>query len=354
MPTNEARIKGRLDMNASSVGTELGKASAVAAAFGAKMRGIGKGLAGVFTFGAATAIAKNLIGTADSIQDMAEAYNMGTDSLQAFQAMARTTKGGIEGLDGISKKLVESQAKAMEGSDSEAEAFSKLGISIADVTGPTDVLMKKIADGYAKTGNLSAVMTLLGKQTVGTSAFLKELATTGLQEAIDKQKEFGQVIQDDGIDKLAAMDDKIASVSAKIKATLVNDTLPILELASGTLGGLISGKSLAESIALSEEVMREDEARRRQGREQTQREREELAKKGAMSGAESKIRELERIVSVAAPQSIGSELVRIGARGGIAGGESPEAKLAKQQLAELKAIKDNTSGISPETGTFKE
>lgn len=343
---SKARIQGRVDMDASSVGTALGKASAAAAAFGAKMRGIGKGLSGFFTLGALSIGAKALISSADAAQDAAEAYGMSTDALQALQGMARTTKGGIEGLDGITKKLVESQARALEGSETELAAFENLGVASEDLTLSTDKLIKKIADGYAKTGNLSAVMSLLGKQTVGTSAFLKELANTGLQEAIDKQKELGESMQTDVIDKLAILDDKLASTGQRIKAGFANFVLPKAEFASGVIGGLLEGRSFSEAAALSREVMKEDEAARAQKRKEEQQAREGLLQASRVSGAEGKMRELEAIISKAGPSvGLGSELVRMGARGGIGGQEDKAVKLAREQLAALKEVASNTEGI---------
>jgi hypothetical protein len=113
----EARIKARVDTDASSVGRELGKASAQASQFATKLRGIGKGIGAAFTIGAAVSIGKKLFGDSDRIADAAANIGLTTDELQAFEAVARISGATIENLEQGLNKLAIVQADAVAGNE---------------------------------------------------------------------------------------------------------------------------------------------------------------------------------------------------------------------------------------------
>lgn len=327
----KARIQGRVDMDASSVGTALSKASSQASAFAAKMKGIGRGLAGAFTAGAAIGLGKTILSDADRIADLAANTRLTTDELQAFEAVARESGASAEKLGSSIEKLAMVQGNMADGDAAKAiEALQALGLSAEDATLPVGELFQRIANGFAATGNVGALDELFGRGSVQLAGTLREIGKAGsLEELIQRQKEAGQILAADKLSNLATANDRIAAVARRGLVSVASAIAP--------------GK--AEETALADQ---------RAAIAASTRDAQRIAQEARAKAEQEKRTELEKIISGAtSPQGIGSDLVRIGARGGIAGAEDKAVKIAREQLAALKQVADNTEDIDKiATGVF--
>lgn len=319
----KARIQGRVDMDASSVGTALGKASSQASAFAAKMKGIGKGLAGAFTAGAVIGLGKTIMSDADRIADLAANTRLTTDELQAFEAVARTSGASAEKLGSSIEKLSMVQGNMASGdADKAIQALESLGLSAADATLPVGELFQRIANGFAATGDVGALDELFGRGSVQLAGTLREIGKAGsLEELIQRQKEAGQVLSAGELSNLATANDRIAALARR---------------------GMVAAASFGTPGADDQGAIAEQRA----AIEASSRDAQRIAQETRAKAEQDRRAELEKIISGAtAPQGLGSELVRIGARGGIAGVEDKAVKLAREQLAALKQVVNNTAPI---------
>lgn len=203
MAGNQAVINTKLTADGSELARALNQGIAKATDFRGQMMNIGKTIGAAFTVGAMANFASNLVRTADEIQDAAGALALTTDELQAFDAAANKTAGGVEGMRAAIKKLVEVQAEAKDGNTTSEAALLKLGLGTRAYSATTSELVKALADYYKRTGDLATVHDLFGRQAVQVREVLDEIAGTSISGLVKKYDELGQVIDQNGIKKLA-------------------------------------------------------------------------------------------------------------------------------------------------------
>lgn len=325
----EARIKARVDTDASSVGRELGKATAQASQFAAKLRGIGRGIGAAFTIGAGVAIGKKLFGDADRIADAAANIGLTTDELQAFEGVARISGASVENLESGLSKLALVQADAVAGNETAIKSFQALGISAEDLNGSLGQLFQATAKGFVDTGNLGALQDVLGRGAVRLTATLKEIQKFGtLENLISQQGAAGRIIPAGEIFRGGG---------------LVDTTIDLAERALKFSTSVVTpGASDTAAAELQREAIRQASESRRK-----------LAEDAAKAARDEKLSELESFLGASSGSGgIGNELVRIGARGGVQQKEDEKIRVAKEQLNNLKKIEQNTSTQTTAPGVF--
>ena len=164
----QAEIKTKLTADGSELSRALKQGVAQGSDFAASMRNVGKAVGAAFTVQALTGFARSLATLGDEIQDAAGALELSTDELQAFDAAARKTAGGVDGFRAGIKKLAEVQADAREKGGAAADSFDKLGMGVRGYTASLAEVTKAAADYYARTGDLSTVQDLFGRSAVTT------------------------------------------------------------------------------------------------------------------------------------------------------------------------------------------
>lgn len=332
MSGNKARIGARIDGDESGLKSAFGRAGTAASAFAAKMRGIGKGMGVAFTGAAVLAAGKAIANNADRIADLAANVTMTTDELQAFEAVARESGASSDKLASSLEKLKTVQGNLATGENKDAmQALEALGVSAEDAQGPVAELFMKIAKGFAQTGNVGALDNLFGKGSVQLANTLKTTGSFGsTDQLVEMMRQSGAILSAGELSNLATLNDKAAAMATKASARVAATFTP--------------GAEDQTAIEQQREAIRADAANRRRIAEQT-----------AATAQAEKRAELEKIISGAKGDTgIGSELVRIGARGGISGGESPAVKVAKDQLVALNKVVTNTDAIKDiETGTLQ-
>jgi hypothetical protein len=158
--------------------------------------------------------------------------------------------------------------------------------------------------------------------------------------------EAGQVIDQSVIAKLAEAADRVDTFGNRAKVAF-SSVVGFGDKVGGVIGAMMEGRSFSEA----KKFVAEDESEKnRLIQEEAQKAKDERrnALRGLVStrSNEDQIASLEKAAS--APMNArasGSELVRIGARGGIAGVEDKAVKLAREQLAALKQVVNNTAPI---------
>lgn len=144
-------------------------------------------------------------------------------SAQAFQELQFAARGEAEALTASLGIFSKNIIAAKEGTEAQAGAFKKLGISIKGPNGQlktTEQLITESADGFAKMENgaekTTLAMTLFGKSGADLIPFLNqgsdEIARLR-QEAIDS----GAVLGDDAIAGAAAFNDSLDDLMNTIK-----------------------------------------------------------------------------------------------------------------------------------------
>jgi hypothetical protein len=212
----QAEIKTKLTADGSELTRALRQGVDQASSFRNQMSGIGKSIGAAFTVTAIAGFARSLATLGDDIQDAAGALELSTDELQAFDAAARKTAGGVDGFRAGIKKLAEVQADAREKGGSAAESFDKLGLGVKGYTMSLAEVTKAAADYYARTGDLATVQDLFGRSAVTTREALTEISQKSLPEFIEAMKDSGLVIDTEGIKKLAEFN--LMLEESKIKA----------------------------------------------------------------------------------------------------------------------------------------
>lgn len=174
-------LMAKLGLDMSEFESGMKKAPKVAASAASSIKSY---LAGAFSVGAITSIAKATLDYAGKIIDLAEAYDLTTVQIQKMQEAA--AKNGVElsALTQATVKITEARKKATEGDVSAFNAFSRLGISVDQLSDKNissyDILIK-VAEASSKSARTyedqAAMVDLLGGKSVKLVGALRELAT---------------------------------------------------------------------------------------------------------------------------------------------------------------------------------
>jgi hypothetical protein len=211
---------------------------------------LGSNLKGAITsqLGAALGVAsvigftKSVINLADEIGDLSEQMNISTDDVQRLQVVAGQT--GVK-FETIAKGLVnlgQARLKAVESAGKERTAFESLGLSldevnnasITNITTAQKLQMAYEASGKSA-GSQAAMIEIFGVKAYQAGLALNGLKTLGPIDLIEK----------DQIDKLGALNDKLAEQYR----ILQTNTVPALIFATEHLNNFIEAGKVTPLVA---------------------------------------------------------------------------------------------------------
>ena len=164
-----AELKAKLGMDDSEFTRVIRKSVNTAKTAGSQMSGafsgIGSSLAGFVTTGAIVNLGRKIFDDASSLQDMSDALNISTDSLQQF-TFAFAQSGGsqeafVKGLTAVNGKIEE----ARDGNDKTIATFEKLGVSIEEIKDPTftgEKALLRFADALKASGSSADQLAAFG------------------------------------------------------------------------------------------------------------------------------------------------------------------------------------------------
>ena len=219
------------EKQADQFGDELDKTGKDADSAGGKFEKLGSVVKGV---GAAMGVAFAAIGTAvigagKALVDMtveAAAYademltqstvtGMSVESLQAYSYAADLADVSMETLTGSMAKQVKSMSNARDGSAKFADAYAKLGISVADSNGQlrdSETVYWETIDALGKISNETErdalAMQIFGKSAQELNPIIAQ-GSAGIAALTEEAKRMGAVLSEESIEKLGAFDDSV-------------------------------------------------------------------------------------------------------------------------------------------------
>ena len=251
---------------------ELGKASGVVDAFGAKTGGgMSRGMKAATIAGAAMAATVLSVGAAlgtltmrsmesiDALSKQARAVGI---SVASFQAMAQVAQeAGVES-DALSKILIKMQDNLTalgNGSASQVEAFGKLGLTFQQLQGlGADEQFLRIAQALEGVSDpaerTAAALDLFGKGGAGAVNMLGDYGAA-VKEAAQWQREFGLAVSDVDARNIEAANDAMGRISIAVGTLgtqLAVTFAPAIEAVSLGLAEMI--KDLTQADTALEEI----------------------------------------------------------------------------------------------------
>jgi len=219
------------EKQADQFGDELDKTGKDADSAGGKFEKLGSVVKGV---GAAMGVAFAAIGTAaigagKALVDMtieAAAYademltqstvtGMSVESLQSYSYAADLVDVSMETLTGSMAKQVKSMSNARDGSAKFADAYARLGISVADSNGQlrdSETVYWETIDALGKISNETErdalAMQIFGKSAQELNPLIAQ-GSAGIAALTEEAKRMGAVLSEESIEKLGAFDDSV-------------------------------------------------------------------------------------------------------------------------------------------------
>lgn len=198
-----------------------------------------KGILGGIGFMAVATGIRNLIRDVSDLKDAAAQVDFDPRNFQIVKAVAEDAGVGAEQLTAALGKLMKASSEV--GSNKQMQnAFAALGISIDDVLSSNpEQLFQKIATGFAETGDKAAIFDLFGRGAQKLIPTLRELA--GGFDAVANR---GDIISNEDLNRLDAMDDKLNKIGRTLKswgAAAVGNTVGFIEKVAARWGAISAG-----------------------------------------------------------------------------------------------------------------
>lgn len=196
---------------------------------GGVLKGIGAAMGTAFVavgaaaIGAAKSLTDMTVGAAayaDEILTMSTVTGMSTESLQAYKYAAELVDVSMETLTGSMSKQVKSMASARDGSAKFADAYAKLGVSVADGNGQlrdSETVYWETIDALGKISNETErdalAMQIFGKSARELNPLIAQ-GSEGIAALTDEAKRMGAVMSDDSLNALGKFDDSVQRLKA--------------------------------------------------------------------------------------------------------------------------------------------
>lgn len=201
----------KFGLDATGLRTELNKLRGEVTDFADKWAKIGLA-AGAAAF---TALAKGALDLAANLRDTALALGINVESLQALHYSAEQNGASQEQMTKALEKLRIGLQRAKEGSQTHAEALSKLGLNMEKISKlPLERQFEALAVAYAKSGDkgaaYNAVTELLGDK-IGPKlvATLQDMAGSGFDAVAKSAADAGHVMSAETVVALEKADQAI-------------------------------------------------------------------------------------------------------------------------------------------------
>lgn len=192
---------------------------------GNAMKGVS--LAGAAVTGALGAMTVMAADNADELNTLSKVYGISTQELQKYKAAADLVDVPMETIAASQVKLTRSMSSASTGSEKQAEAFKKLGVSITNADGSlrssdevfNDVI-KALGGVENETERNALAMTLMGKSAMELNPLIEDggEAYTKLAEAMANNNL--QFVDQDTLDKANQFNETLDTLKAEGLATV--------------------------------------------------------------------------------------------------------------------------------------
>lgn len=219
-----------------------GKVSGAAGKIASATRGLstaaGAGLVGLVGLGVEAA------NTADELNTLAQQTGLTTDELQKMQYAGELVDVDTDTIIGGLKKLKKNMTST---SKSTVEAWERIGVSTTDANGElrdaTEVFYETLKglSGIANETERDAVaMQLFGKSADELAGIIDD-GGEALKKYGDEAESLGLILDQDTIQSLTEVDDKLEKLKAQAKGTLAQSGAKALEALSPLLDSVVQG-----------------------------------------------------------------------------------------------------------------
>jgi hypothetical protein len=197
-------------------------AEAVVSGFSSNVTKVMSALGVTLSVGAVVGFFKTIIDRAGALQDLSDQLGVSTDALQAFDYRVRMSGATTEQANGMWERAKKSLDSLAAGGESAAEQFAAIGLSAKDFVGLSlDQALQKIAEGYAASsthaGAYEALTDILGSRSAPKlNNVLLQLAAEGFPQFIAAAKQAGQVMDEDGIERIDELNDRYEELSGRL------------------------------------------------------------------------------------------------------------------------------------------
>lgn len=236
--------------------------------FSKSLGSVKRGIAGAFAGGAIASMANQALTAADNIDNLSKQLGLGIETTQSLKVVFEEAGLGVEGLNTTMAKLIEEQAKAINGNEDSIKSFEAFGLSMEEVKKKSpEELLETISGRLDKVDTnaeaAEAMFKLLGARSAKMKEALKLAAKDGFGGLNDQMKESGRIMKEEVVKNLDEMEERFARQKQKIAAagaTGLSKGITGIENVASVLGSLSAGGSVAEGIlsAQGQEGMTEE------------------------------------------------------------------------------------------------
>lgn len=242
----------------------------------AQASGIGGAVVGALSVTAIGSFAKSVLDYVGNIKDASAATGISVERFQALSIAAKQNGVDVGTLTGSIARLQNIQGNI--GKDKNLQdAFSKLGISVADVQQQNpEQLLEGIAKGLKSTGDSSIAFDIFGRGAASMLTTMNELAD-GWDNLVSKMRQ--GIISEEDIERIDEMGDTLDRAMVQIKAWAAQGVGKLAD-ASAFYGKLAAGENWEKALV---SVEKDKQAERDQKKKE--KESREAARKASMKEA---------------------------------------------------------------------
>ena len=195
---------------------------------------------------------------ADNILTMSTVTGISTQKLQEYTYAAELLDVSVETITGSQTKLINNMQEAAKGTENQAAAFERLGVSVTNADGSLRDTQKVFWETIDALGRIqngterdALAMDIMGKSAQDLNPLIKAGADR-MQELADEAENVGYVLSEKELDALGKVDDamqRLDKTTEGVKNQLSAEFAPYLESATEKWTDLIAGtgKALKDS-----------------------------------------------------------------------------------------------------------
>ena len=211
-------LLAKLGLDSSSFESGAKRAESISRKFGKEMTGA---LATAFSIDKVVEFGLAAVSAAGKLSDLSDRVGVSAAFLQEMQFAAEQTGASLEDVTASIEKLSVARAQALAGSETKMNAFKLLGITAEDLkTLRSEDLFTKIGDAIKNAPNpqnlLAPFREIAGK---GAGALIPAMIE-GLQDAAQKARELGIVMDDNVVASLDDVADRVDTLKAGFTSLL--------------------------------------------------------------------------------------------------------------------------------------
>jgi len=189
-------------------------------------------IGGAFAVGVIINFGKELLSTADALDNTSRQIGIGVESLQALRRETELTAGSADKMDSTLRKLAKSMANAVAGESEQVDGFKDLGISMEEVTangGDVGRIFEKIAikvsGASLASKEASGASKILGRNYVELNTVMDTLADVGLENLKQQMLDTNQIMSEDTARAADIMEESFNRIGRSITTTFQEATV---------------------------------------------------------------------------------------------------------------------------------